>query len=167
MKRVKQYHPSPPSTSHHRPSPPPPQSSTTHHRPSPLTTVHHHHHRPSFTTLSLKYTYVKQQIAFFLRTAKVWSTSSSTDIYRCGSQTAYILPFKKQTTPKITYEVWGAMPLPHQPKRHNSAPLAYHGRYQEAAALSRGCKSNVINSNVSVCEGGDAINKKGVLSHTL
>ncbi|MFS7939731.1 hypothetical protein Hanom_Chr05g00455361 [Helianthus anomalus] len=42
---------------------------------------------------------VKKQTIFFLQTAEVWSTSSATDVCRCGPQTADILPLKKQTTP--------------------------------------------------------------------
>ncbi|KAM0032185.1 hypothetical protein Hdeb2414_s0016g00472281 [Helianthus debilis subsp. tardiflorus] len=45
-----------------------------------------------------------------LKTAEVWSTSSVTDICRCGPQTADILPRKKQTAPKIHHwtllEIW-------------------------------------------------------------
>ncbi|MFS7971886.1 hypothetical protein Hanom_Chr09g00838101 [Helianthus anomalus] len=36
---------------------------------------------------------------FFWQTVKVWSTFSTADVCRCGPQTAYILPLKKQTTP--------------------------------------------------------------------
>ncbi|KAF5799479.1 hypothetical protein HanXRQr2_Chr07g0304971 [Helianthus annuus] len=42
---------------------------------------------------------VKKQTAFFLQTAEVWSTSSATDVCRCGPQTADVLPLKKQTAP--------------------------------------------------------------------
>ncbi|MFS8015142.1 hypothetical protein Hanom_Chr15g01352871 [Helianthus anomalus] len=33
-------------------------------------------------------------------TEEVWSTSFAADVCRCGSQTADILPLKKQTAPK-------------------------------------------------------------------
>ncbi|MFS7888526.1 hypothetical protein Hanom_Chr00s000001g01596241 [Helianthus anomalus] len=42
---------------------------------------------------------VKKQTVFFLQTAEVWSTSSATDVCRCGPQTADVLPLKKQTAP--------------------------------------------------------------------
>ncbi|KAL4589903.1 hypothetical protein LXL04_002815 [Taraxacum kok-saghyz] len=44
---------------------------------------------------------VKKQTAFLLQSADVWSTSSSTEVCRCGPQTADVLPLKKQTTPKL------------------------------------------------------------------
>ncbi|MFS7996189.1 hypothetical protein Hanom_Chr12g01127051 [Helianthus anomalus] len=43
---------------------------------------------------------VKKQTVFFLQTAEVWSTSSAADVCRCGSQTADVLPLKKQTAPE-------------------------------------------------------------------
>ncbi|MFS7963590.1 hypothetical protein Hanom_Chr08g00740131 [Helianthus anomalus] len=42
---------------------------------------------------------VKKQTVFFLQTAEVWSTSSVIDVCRCGLQTTYNLPLKKQTAP--------------------------------------------------------------------
>ncbi|MFS7915337.1 hypothetical protein Hanom_Chr02g00164141 [Helianthus anomalus] len=41
---------------------------------------------------------VKKQTVFFLQTAEVWSTSSATDVCRCGPRIADVLPLKKQTT---------------------------------------------------------------------
>ncbi|KAJ0545821.1 putative small GTPase, P-loop containing nucleoside triphosphate hydrolase [Helianthus annuus] len=38
---------------------------------------------------------VKKQTVFFLQTAEVWSTSSATDVCRCGPQTADVLPLEK------------------------------------------------------------------------
>ncbi|MFS8025818.1 hypothetical protein Hanom_Chr16g01479581 [Helianthus anomalus] len=38
---------------------------------------------------------VKNQTVFFLQTAEVWSTSSATDICRCGPHNADVLPLKK------------------------------------------------------------------------
>ncbi|KAK1407840.1 hypothetical protein QVD17_39467 [Tagetes erecta] len=93
---------------HHQPVPPP--SYITHHPlPSPFTTttttttIHHHHppqppssttnHRrplpPSTTTTTTPVYFstlqkLKKQIVFFLQTTEVWSTSSSTDVCRCG-----------------------------------------------------------------------------------
>ncbi|KAF5791518.1 hypothetical protein HanRHA438_Chr09g0407541 [Helianthus annuus] len=46
---------------------------------------------------------VKKQTVLFLQTAEVWSTSSATDVCRCGPQTADILPLKKQASP-YTFE---------------------------------------------------------------
>ncbi|KAF5820557.1 hypothetical protein HanXRQr2_Chr01g0003561 [Helianthus annuus] len=43
---------------------------------------------------------LKKQTVFFLQTAEVWSTFSATDVCRCGPQTIYVLPLKKQTAPK-------------------------------------------------------------------
>ncbi|MFS7908534.1 hypothetical protein Hanom_Chr01g00084301 [Helianthus anomalus] len=39
----------------------------------------------------------KKQTVFFLQTAEIWSTSSATDVCRCGPQTADVLTLKKQT----------------------------------------------------------------------
>ncbi|MFS7964713.1 hypothetical protein Hanom_Chr08g00753571 [Helianthus anomalus] len=41
---------------------------------------------------------VKKQTAFFLQTADFWSTSSAADVCKYDSQTADVLPLKKQTT---------------------------------------------------------------------
>ncbi|MFS7976741.1 hypothetical protein Hanom_Chr10g00895981 [Helianthus anomalus] len=106
------HRPPPTATVYHCHRPPPPLStSTTHyHHPPPPPTVHvyHpppppsvHHHRPYTTTdLFLKSTYVKKQTTFFLQTAEVLSTPSSTDVYKCDPQTSDILPLKNPTTPK-------------------------------------------------------------------
>ncbi|MFS7927569.1 hypothetical protein Hanom_Chr04g00310701 [Helianthus anomalus] len=43
---------------------------------------------------------VKKQTVLFLQTVEVWSTSSATDVCRCGPHTLDVLPLKKkQTTP--------------------------------------------------------------------
>ncbi|MFS7961156.1 hypothetical protein Hanom_Chr08g00711491 [Helianthus anomalus] len=39
---------------------------------------------------------VKKQTVFFLLTAEVWSTSSATDVCRCGPQTADVLHLKNK-----------------------------------------------------------------------
>lgn len=49
---------------------------------------------------------LKKQTVFFFQTADVWSTSSTAEVYRCGPQTADILPQKKQTAPYSTAEVY-------------------------------------------------------------
>ncbi|MFS7975002.1 hypothetical protein Hanom_Chr10g00875391 [Helianthus anomalus] len=43
--------------------------------------------------------YGKKNTVFFLQTAKVWSTSSATDVCRCCPETEDVLSLKKQTTP--------------------------------------------------------------------
>ncbi|KAJ0447673.1 hypothetical protein HanRHA438_Chr17g0814761 [Helianthus annuus] len=45
---------------------------------------------------------MRKQTLFFLQTAEVWSTSSATEVCRCGPQTADILPLKKQTAPETS-----------------------------------------------------------------
>ncbi|KAJ0556567.1 putative RNA-binding S4 domain-containing protein [Helianthus annuus] len=47
----------------------------------------------------IKLAEIKKQTVFILQTGEVWSTSSATDVCRCGPQTADVLPLKKQTTP--------------------------------------------------------------------
>ncbi|MFS7896095.1 hypothetical protein Hanom_Chr00s004050g01718751 [Helianthus anomalus] len=44
---------------------------------------------------------LKKQTTFFLQTAEVWSIFYSTNVCRCGPQTADTLPLKKQTAPKF------------------------------------------------------------------
>ncbi|MFS7954507.1 hypothetical protein Hanom_Chr07g00631291 [Helianthus anomalus] len=73
---------------------PPHTTTTTTHRPRLPPSVY-------FRSLCM----LKKQTTFFLKTAEVWSTSSSTDVCRCGPQTAGILPLKKQTAPKLRTEV--------------------------------------------------------------
>ncbi|MFS7995853.1 hypothetical protein Hanom_Chr12g01122941 [Helianthus anomalus] len=40
---------------------------------------------------------VKKQTIFFLQTVGVWSTSSATDVCRCGPPNADVLPLKNST----------------------------------------------------------------------
>ncbi|MFS8034546.1 hypothetical protein Hanom_Chr17g01582431 [Helianthus anomalus] len=42
---------------------------------------------------------LKKQRVFFLQTTDIWSTSSATEVCRCGPQTAEVLPQQKQTAP--------------------------------------------------------------------
>ncbi|MFS7971779.1 hypothetical protein Hanom_Chr09g00836891 [Helianthus anomalus] len=97
------------TTHHHRPPPLPSTIHPHHHRPPPTTIVNHQRPTPPPSTTTVRtpppvylrslHT-VKKQTTFFLQTVEIWSTSSSTDIYRCGLQTADILPLKKQITTK-------------------------------------------------------------------
>ncbi|MFS7960986.1 hypothetical protein Hanom_Chr08g00709511 [Helianthus anomalus] len=52
--------------------------------------------------MSLQFGEVKKQTVFFLQTADIWSSTSTsaTDVCRCGPRTADVFPQKKQTTPK-------------------------------------------------------------------
>ncbi|KAJ0514683.1 hypothetical protein HanHA300_Chr10g0372311 [Helianthus annuus] len=96
-------------THHHRPPPtiivyhhPPSMSKPTavHRRPSPPppTTVQQHHHPPPPVYFRSLHTLKNQ--TFFLQTAEVWSFSFSTDVCRCGLQTADVLHLKNKEPPK-------------------------------------------------------------------
>ncbi|MFS7922221.1 hypothetical protein Hanom_Chr03g00246401 [Helianthus anomalus] len=86
-------------------------SSTTAHRPRPPHTTTICSPPPAyFRSLHM----LKNKQLFFLQTAEVWSTSSSTNVCICGPQTADILPLKKQTSPNLSSIVIMINKLVHQ-----------------------------------------------------
>ncbi|MFS8009228.1 hypothetical protein Hanom_Chr14g01282211 [Helianthus anomalus] len=52
-----------------------------------------------YFSLFQQFAEVKNQTVFFLQTTDIWSSTSATDVCRCGPQTADIFPQKKQTAP--------------------------------------------------------------------
>lgn len=45
-----------------------------------------------YFSLFQQFAEVKKQAVFFLQTADIWSSTSATDVCRCGQQTADVLP---------------------------------------------------------------------------